>query len=195
MNKVVVIDTETGGLNPQTDSILSLGAVVLNPDGSLGETFYVLINEGTNRHVTEDALKVNGISLSMIDTNGVTPSMAVTMFSEFLLRNEIPRKTELAGHNIAGFDMGFIRRLYCLAGVRMPFDYHTLDTMSVALFWRWTGHVPVSRVSLDALAKHFSIVVREPGAIHNSLEDAVATAKLLAIFREMAGSLGSHEVS
>jgi DNA polymerase-3 subunit epsilon len=42
--RFLVIDTETGGLQPEMHSILSLGAVVWD-DGILGEEFEVLIAE------------------------------------------------------------------------------------------------------------------------------------------------------
>lgn len=188
--KILVVDTETGGLDPVSESILSLGACVLDTDsGEVEDKFYVLIHEDPII-ANPKALAVNGLSIEDIQEHGVSPSVAITMLGEFMRKHGL-RKPMLAGHNIAGFDMGFIRRLYKQAGVKfLPFDYHVLDTMSVAVLLRAFGHLPVERVTLDNLCQHFGINIRDggEGAQHNALEDAVATAKLLQALQVFIGT-------
>jgi len=181
--RIIVLDVETGGFDSTTDSILSLGAVVLDDDGTIVDSFHTLIQE-EEINANEGALKVNGLTIERLREQGLSPRMTVTLFTEFIRRNSLPSRPTLAGHNIAGFDMGFIRRLYRLAGARMSFDYHVLDTMSAALLLKWAGRLPVANVKLDTLIKHFDIVGRE-GEEHNALEDATLTAKLLVALRDM----------
>lgn len=186
MAKILVVDTETGGLDPANDSILSLGACVLDTEtGEIVDRFYSLVHES---HIVAHpkALAVNGLSVEHIMEHGATPGTVVTLLNDFMRKNGLKKPT-LAGHNIAGFDMGFIRRLYKQANVTwLPFDYHVLDTMSIAVMLRFYGHLPVEKVSLDCLCQHFGIVIRESEE-HNSLEDAVATAKLLQAFNVFIG--------
>jgi DNA polymerase III epsilon subunit-like protein len=181
LSKIVVVDTETGGLDPNVESILSIGMVIMDSEtGELGERYYSLIDE-PNLVANPRALEVNGLTVEQIKAEGKSPQEVCRDIDAFLRRHSLKKPT-LAGHNIAGFDMGFIRRLYRVAGVKwLPFDYHVLDTMSVAVLLRFNGHLPVEKVSLDNLCQHFGINIREggEGAQHNALEDAVATAKLL----------------
>lgn len=182
MQKLVVVDFETGGLDFNTDSVLSLGAAIW-VDGEITNQFHMYINEG-DVHTHPDAMKVNGITEEQIKA-GMTPSFTVTAFEDWLHTNGVTGRATLGGHNIAGFDMNFMRRLYRLAGRRMPFDYHTIDTMSVALFLKFMGVLDVPNVKLDTLCKHFGIVIRAEGAPHKADEDAVATAKLLTALMDV----------
>ena len=177
MKRLVVVDTETGGLDANEHSILSLGAVIWT-DGVLSEPFHMYIRE-EDMKTTPEALKVNGITADDL-SHAMSPSFVVSLFEQWLHDNGVYSKATLGGHNIAGFDMGFIKRLYRLAGKRMPFDYHVQDTMSLALGLRFADRLNVPSVKLDALCAHFGITIREGGVTgaHNSAEDAVATAKL-----------------
>lgn len=186
MKRLVVVDTETGGLDDREHSILSLGAVIWTEDGSLSEPFHMFIQE-EKMVTTPEALRVNGITETELSL-GMSPSYVILLFEEWLHNNGLYSKQTLGGHNIAGFDMGFLKRLYKLAGKRLPFDYHVQDTMSLALALRFAGMLNVPNVKLDTLCAHFGITIREEGTSgrHNSAEDAVATAKL---FTELLGLL------
>lgn len=178
MKRLVVIDTETGGLDSNEHSLLTLGAALL-VDGEITSTFHIHVLE-EDLKVDPQALSVNGITEAEIKA-GMSPSFVVTAFEQWLRNNNAGGRMTLAGHNIAGFDMGFMKRLYKLARYRMPFDYHVLDTMSVALVLKFMGKLNVPNVKLDTLCRHFGIKIRENDETgrHNSQEDAVATAKLL----------------
>lgn len=178
MKQLVIIDTETGGLDPAKHSILSLGAALWQ-DGKVVSTYYTLINE-PDRSVTDDALRVNGITHEMIDS-GLSPIDAVENLRQWLTMNSVFGRVMIGGHNIAGFDMGFLKRLYLLGCTRMPFEYHVIDTMSIALALKFAGKLDVKNVKLDTLCEHYGIQIRDGGTsgTHNAKEDAVATAHLL----------------
>lgn len=177
MNQLVVIDVETGGLDCEKHSILTLGAVVWR-DGKLSPVFHMHILE-PDPSVTPEALKVNGITEEDMK-HGMSPSFVITAFEAWLKEQGVKGRATLGGHNIAGFDMGFLRRLYRLGGKKLPFDYHVLDTMSLALVMKFAGRVNIPNVKLDTLCGHFGISIREGNETgrHNSGEDALATAKL-----------------
>jgi DNA polymerase III epsilon subunit-like protein len=184
MRKLVVVDTETGGLDDRQHSILSLGAVIWT-DGLLSEPFNMYIRE-ENMVTTPEALKINGITEDDLAL-AASPSFVVSTFEQWLHDNGVYGRQTLGGHNIAGFDMGFIKRLYRLSGKRMPFDYHVQDTMSLALGLQFAGRLNVPNVKLDTLCAHFGIKIREDDAKgrHNSGEDAAATAKLFTALLDM----------
>lgn len=186
--KLLIIDTETGGLDPIKHSILSLGAVVWE-DGVLGEEFEVLIRE--DPIIAEPrALEVNGID---VETHrGATPTMAVDMLNVFLLdqfeQGEMP--IVLGGHN-THFDIGFLKRLFGLAGrvssMTSLFSHRIMDTMIAARFLRMAGKIPEGKEGLSCLLEYFNIQV-EPGKRHSALADARATGTLLTCLIEAAKS-------
>lgn len=186
--KLLIIDTETGGLDPQEHSILTLGAVVWN-DGGIDDEILLEIAE-PEIIATAGALKVNGIDLDRLRETGDTPLMAVQKLKVFLQKNGFFKAAHLGGHNVAAFDWGFVRRLFRLAGepIEKTLHYRMLDTMTLALALEQAGRLPTMRsMGLDALCTHFGILIRAGGkdAPHNALEDARATAKLLTRMLDM----------
>jgi DNA polymerase-3 subunit epsilon len=182
--KLLVIDTETGGLDPTQHSILSLGAVVYGVGGHIEDELYIQIAE-PNIVATPAALKVNGIDLTT--WVGDDPLQAVVYLKNWLQKNWIRKPVGLAGHNVASFDVGFVKRLFALAGedYSKVFHYRMLDTMTLAYALDLAGRLPGLRSrGLDALCQRFGIVIRK-GEAHNALEDARATAQLLTRLMDM----------
>ena len=65
--KLLVIDFETGGLNPETDALCSLAAVVLN-EGFIDEVYYSLIRDHDG-NLDPEAMAVNGPGTAIVGTN------------------------------------------------------------------------------------------------------------------------------
>lgn len=182
-NRVLIIDTETGGLDPAEHSILSLAAVVWK-DGAIDAKFQVVIRE-PQISTTLEALRINGFTGERLENEGVSPLTAVQSLNNFLLANDIRNRVTLGGHNVA-FDIGFLKRLYRLAAVTpkeygAKFSHRSLCTQTLALALEVAGLETFQSTSLDALCKQFGIDIREGGVkgAHDALEDAVATGKLL----------------
>ena len=181
MSRLLVIDTETGGLDPERHSILSLGAVVW-ADGKLGETFEVRIVE-PEISVEPEAMAVNRINLEEHQVRGQSPPEAVRRFLAFLDRNFGPadtrEKIDLVGHNIM-FDVGFLRRLLRICGGSLSdfFSHRYLDTAGIVRFLILAKKVSMSGASSNQAFEYFGVSV-PPNARHTALGDAIATAKLL----------------
>lgn len=180
MNKLVVIDTETGGLDANKVSILSVGAVVLNEKLNVIDKIEIYVKE--DEIVAEDrALQINKIDLNWLKINGHNPYNAVLELEYFLSKHFDCSKEHsipVAGHNI-GFDINFMKRLYRLAGkdYEKTFSHRTLDTSGIINFLNLTGNFECSSSSDKAFA-HFKIVIAEEKR-HTALGDALATAELL----------------
>jgi DNA polymerase-3 subunit epsilon len=180
MGNLVILDTETGGLDPEKVSILSVGVVVVDENlVELGQK-EIFVKED-DIVAEEQALKVNKIDLNWLKVTGKNPFNAVLELEFFLSgffdcakESSIP----LAGHNI-GFDIGFMKRLYRLAGknFEQTFSHRTMDTASVLRFLKLAGVTQTEASSNQAFA-HYKIVVAEEKR-HTALGDALATAELL----------------
>ena len=59
--KIVVYDTETGGLDPVRNPLLSIGAVAMNRDGEQTERFYTLVRPPVDLLCEASAMAVNGL--------------------------------------------------------------------------------------------------------------------------------------
>lgn len=185
--RFVVLDTETGGFDPATDSILSLGGVVI-ADGVIQEQgFYLLVNEGEHYHANEGAIAVNGITLEQTQADGLSPAQVVRFLHNWLGKWGLTWGVVIIGAN-TNFDVGFIKRLYRLAGVPYDkrFSHRTMDVQSIAGFLEQANLFDLGgdSASLDNLCRRLKVEI-DRTTVHNSMEDARATAhvyqKLLAL--------------
>jgi len=174
MARLLLLDTETGGLDPLTHSLLSIGLGVWE-DGKLGEQTEIFVAEPEIVTVPE-AMSCNGIDLETFQ--GLAPREAVAKVNAFVAANFPEGKATVAGHNVH-FDVSFVKRLYRLAGANKgpPFSHRLVDTAAIVHFLRLAGRLDVGDGS-DAAFEHFRIEI-PTGKRHTALADAVATGQLL----------------
>lgn len=164
-DEYVVFDLETTGLNANACGITEIGAVRMR-HGDIIEEFCTFVNPEMP------------ISPQITDTTGITNEMvkdapkaeqALKMFKDFI------GDAHLAAHN-APFDMSFIKRHGDDNGI--AFDNDCMDTLP--LFRRTLpGH---KSYSLGRLAADLGITF----AHHRALNDAQATARIMALCMEKA---------
>lgn len=176
--KLIVVDCETGGLDPTKHAILSFGAVIYQ-DGVIAGEFEVMIQD--RGEITDEALSVNGLDVRSLQSQWDTPWLAVQKFKNWLYANELYGKQTLAAHN-ATFDSGFLKRLWRLAGedFETQFDYRMLCTQTAALLLEQAGRLTLvgGSASLKNVAAGFGLPPEpEP---HDALQGAILAAKVLA---------------
>lgn len=183
VKSLIIIDTETGGLDPLKYSLLSYAGVVWR-DGAIKEQIEVFVKEP--EIVTEEgAMKINKIDLNMINEKGFNPLLAVQMFEQFI-NIAIPEgQIQLAGHNV-GFDVNYMKRLYRLAD--MPFNprisHRVIDTSSTIHFLSLAGRIPPEVKNSSDAFKYLGVEISEEKR-HTALGDAIATAQVLNKLLEM----------
>lgn len=175
-NRIVVLDTETTGLNPQEGHrIIEIGCVELVKRRLTGKRFHVYINP--DRIIDEGAIAVHGITNQFLDDKPHFEQI-VEDFIAFITG------AELVIHN-APFDVGFINhefsRLNNMAET-VPDLCEVFDTLAYA-----RKKHPGQRNSLDALCKRYGI-----DNSHRDLHGALLDAEILAdVFLLMTGGQSS----
>jgi len=195
---MIVLDTETGGLNADVQSILSVGCVVLNDNLSIIDEFENYIKED-NIVAEPRALAINKIDLEWLKVNGKPPAEVLTNLEEFLSKYYSKKeKITMVGHNV-GFDVGFMKRLYkqggAEGGYESRFSHRTMDTAGIIRFLMLAKRLDIPAANSTDAFKHFGIEISETER-HTALADARATAKLLKHLVNMvkAPSNAYHEV-
>lgn len=171
-----VLDTETTGIDPQKDSIVSFGAVKMKGGRiDIGSSIYRLINPS------------RGINHSSIVIHGITPS---DVAEEPLIDAVLPELAGYCGNNLIighfiSLDLKFINRELKRIG-RTPLKNHLVDTCRIYEWLKsnegsFSRHYSGRRDDLDlfSLAREYDVPFAEG---HNALGDAFITAQLFQKF-------------
>ena len=167
----VVVDFETTGVNPKTDRVIQMAAVVVNGHGEVIESFDTVVRPESPAEYTHGAEHVHGISRDQV-RNGMP------------LRQALERLWDISDGNLftahnARFDLGFLHAESKRVGIERTIDTH-VDTLALA---RSVDSDRTRKHSLTALCEHYGI---ERDKAHDALSDASATAELLVhLLREM----------
>lgn len=170
--KIMFIDTETGGLNPQKHSLLSLGIVVWEDKKILFQTEFFVKKE--KYVVTSDALKINNIELSDLSIKGMScekiKDEVINIISKFFPEE----KVILAGQNVS-FDIAFFKQIFSDELFFKYFSYRSIDTASLFQYLYLNGKLSKSIKSLDEAIAYFKVDIENR---HTALSDSLVTAEL-----------------
>lgn len=190
--RVMVTDTETGGLDPNKYSLLSVAAVVIDleaKDFKVIESWdaYHRLADRSHYRTTKEALEINGLDLDAVFNDGIDSE---TLSNKLIDTWNKHGCTAIAGQNF-NFDKKFLaRRLFRISDdeFEQAFSrdgrFNVLDTLSIARLL--TGKLNVKSMNLGNLAKAFKIDTKEiKGGFHGALFDSLVTAKLLYKQKQM----------
>ena len=174
---IVVLDTETTGLDVGTDYVIQVATVTLDrPSRGLTvlDEFVTDVRPPWHARWTASSFKaaqaVHGISWERMRA-GSDPMLTVLELNT--VRSRAQRlaggaEPILAGCNV-GYDYWMVKRLYKMAGVPSPWEYHTLDLSSL-------GMATLGLMSLKKIADALGID-RSQYKAHDALGDAQLTAE------------------
>ena len=166
--RFVVFDTETTGLNPRKDRLLSIGAVtVLGGDIPLDQTFDREVGQQQLRPSTGEAIAVHGI-LPHHATMAQPEEEVIRDFLGFL------GDAVLVAHHVK-FDVMMIEQALKKYGGG-PLLNRRIDTVQLAQRAQRAGQGTTRAYKLDALAKQYDIPLHDR---HTAAGDAYITAVLL----------------
>ncbi len=173
-NRLLFIDTETGGVEPEEHSLLSLGIIVWENGKTIFEDETYI--KDTVYKVTAQALAINNIDISYIDKIGLDKQEVVQKIKGIKERYFSNRIMTVAGHNVA-FDVSFLKQLYKSNGYSFmdDFSHRVVDTSSILQFLYYAGKIETNISSSDAAFQYFNIEVEKR---HTALDDCRATVRL-----------------
>lgn len=169
--RLVVFDTETSGLNPRTDQLLSLGAIAL-------QAHEIILKDSFEAFFPAAAPP----QPSSIQVHGILPSDAAQAPSEAQVLEGFLTylgAAPLVGHHVA-FDVRMLEQSMQAHAPRFRLLNHCLDTAHIAKRLELPPHrrhqVNPRDYSLDALCERYDLT---PSDRHTAWGDALITAQLL----------------
>lgn len=173
MNRQILLDTETTGLDPKSGHrVIEIGCVEIVNRKFTGSEFHTYLNP--EREIDEEAEKIHGLSFEFLSDK---PKF-YEVLDEFL---EYIKDSELLIHN-APFDIGFINHEIKLHSKKGPFVETIVDKITDTLQIAREKH-PGQRNSLDALAQRYEI-----SGYDRSYHGAILDSKILGdVYLAMTG--------
>ena len=139
--RLLFIDTETGGIDPQKHALLSIGLVVWD-NGAIIASKEIFIKQG-NKSITQRALNINKIDCAQHNQQAVTQITAIKNILDFIKVYFGKEKATCAGHNVS-FDICFVKQMF--KNNRRSFDnyisHRLIDTSSILSFLYLSGKMP-----------------------------------------------------
>jgi len=160
-----VVDFETTGLNPETDRIVQLAAVIVNGVGDIVDSFDTIVKPESPAEYQHGAEHIHGISAEQVSSGMPLRKALEQLWS-------ISADNVFTAHN-AAFDLGFLHAESERVGIEGRIEIH-IDTLELSR--RTTGADTTRRHNLFALCEHYGI---ERDQVHDAKSDATATAQLL----------------
>ena len=184
--RVLVYDTETGGLDAEKHSLFSFGALVGDLDtGEIIDSFeaYHKLPSISDYVYTDKAIEIHGITPEEAFATGITSEELQGLFTDLWFEHGA---AILAGHN-EPYDRRFIsRQLFGISQLQFEanFTYRALDSLPVVRLYTGHDNVP-SGASLNQAVKALKIDMTDHGKnkYHAALFDAICTFRILHRFR------------
>lgn len=187
IDKILAIDCETSGLSFDQEAnditkgfqSVSWGIIVsdvktLKPIDSL----YVEIQWNGVDQWTNKAEKVHGLSREYLAENGVTEEQAAEEIAAMIADHFDPEDSIVClGHNVARFDIPFLKKLLFKYGFEFKFAHRCIDTcgMGIVLLGAYDSQQIFDKLGIKR------------GEVHNALEDIQATLKAARMIKKMFG--------
>lgn len=173
--RFVVLDTETTGFDPETDRIVTIGAIaVQNGEIVLRDSFDALLKVAANT----ESVTVHGVTRDE-SRKGIDEPAAVAGFLNYLKDGVIVGHH--IGHDVATFDAA------CTRHWGFQLSNRVIDTLTLTLLLEKDGafanRPPIRRRTLDALCEMFDVI---PHDRHTAVGDAFITAQVFLRLRHLA---------
>jgi DNA polymerase-3 subunit epsilon len=166
LDEVIVYDTETTGLNPKKDEILSIGAIKVKGDKILTSEKFELFVKPT-KDISEESIKIHQIRNIDLQ-NGSEPNEALDKFLHFI------GSRPLVGYYLE-FDVNMINKyLKPYLGIKLP---NKQIEVSGVYHDKKIKFIPDGNIDL-----RFDVIMKDLGlpifGKHDAINDAIMTAMM-----------------
>lgn len=195
--KLLALDTETTGLDPEFHDVLTAYFAVLDHNLNVVADLDLKLkpDNGIFENVQEEAMRVNKINLEehLADPETITYSQAKLKLAKFLmdnLENKKGKTLQPAGHNV-NFDLDMINEhIMDKATWGKLVHYRAVDTMPVTSFLKLIGWWGEEIGSLVSIVKYLGLPMRNA---HNAKADTHmfidVLRKMIDIFKDKKSSV------
>lgn len=184
LSELVVVDTETTGVNPFESDLISIG--ICSVGGNAAREFFLKV---PNDSVWTEFSRKNFLGFKNSWSKGASGlGVVIPQIHDFILECTGGRPAVLVGHNFS-FDRMFLQKAFHMGGYGSgisSISHRSIDTYSLLKVLNICGAIPSEATNSDGAFKYFNVSV-SPKLRHTALGDAVATKELFLKILELFG--------
>lgn len=187
-NTLLILDTETGGVDPYNASLMEIACIVLK-DFKVMYRYNTFVKSYNGKYYCSDfARKMHKITDEMIEKQGKFPREIMRDLKNIKDMYFDGEPMTIVAHN-TNFDISFLKQMFIHGGdcsfytnsdneleFHKIFSRNSIDTATMALLLRLQNKLPFDRCSLDNILKFYDIYTENP-ARHSAMFDCSQTAK------------------
>ena len=177
--KLLFIDTETTGLDPQVNGMIQIAGMI-DIDGDVKEEFNYRMAPFKGDLVNAKALSVIGYSLDELrgfDDPAIVYGKLIKLFGKYVDKYDKRDKFHIVGQNV-GFDYRFMQRFFERNNDKYLYayiQYHQIDLIAITALFKLAGKLEgLENMKLVTVKKHFGLESKD----HDALEDIRATRSI-----------------
>ncbi len=184
--KLLFLDTETTGLDPEKHAVIQISGIV-EIDGEVKEEFDLRCKPFHGEMVSKEALAVNGITMAQLmafDDPDKTHRRFYTLLDKYCNRYDKKTKFTMVGQN-PKFDYDFLNKWFRKNGDIYWYsyvDYHLIDLIAATALMSLAGRLKVENMKLATVAAALGIEHQA----HDALGDIRATRAAFHKYIDMA---------
>lgn len=188
----LALDTETTGVDVFADRIVEVAAVLVHPDGTVGDTYATIVNPGIE--IPTGASDIHGITTARAVEEGIPTAVALLEVAERIFDH---------GHApVVMFNARFDWPLMLAEAERHDVDFPVFaPVLDPFLVDRMMDRYRKGNRKLVSVAQHYAVELDEADA-HGAVADAVAAARVMraivarypAVGRRTLGSVYIRQV-
>lgn len=174
--RLLFIDTETGGIDPEKHTLLSVGLVVWDSCKGILDSCEIMI-KSDEYIITKEAQKINKFNIQVHEANAISPKEAIQKIIDYNKRwFDANTLIPLAGHNTQ-FDVAFLKSFLRKnnRSFNEIFSHRIIDTYTLTRSLYYAKKITEDISSSAQAFKYFDIKVNNR---HTAIDDALATAEL-----------------
>lgn len=165
-------DTETTGVDPDTDRIVEVALATIDVDGTVLDSWSTIVDPGIE--IPEGAAAVHGITTERARLEGIEPELALATLADRIYEVAAIPSRPIVAHNVA-FDLPIILAEADRHDVDVPAFAPYLD--SLVIDKAVDRYRKGSRRLID-VARHYGVALEESQA-HGALADCIAAGRIM----------------
>lgn len=190
------VDVETTGLDPKIHDVVQVAIMPLGDDFRPHPKYFpfsTYLKPETPETADPAAMRINGLSVRWLMTNGIDVLRAADMLEEWFENLKLKPRAGGHSHQIVpigqnyNFDRGFLLKWLGFTTYEYIFSRRYRDAMHAALYMkdRWAWHCETDKLPKVGLQYMCNLLKVSRGKRHDALADAMATAEVYRRLLEM----------